>query len=99
MLTSTAATRLSDTKMVSMFGQMPMVSKVTTNTAESFIALIKRGHYGIFHQYSKKHLHRYIAEATFRWNHRKVSDGTRRDAAIKSADGKRLMYRDSSKAA
>lgn len=70
--------------------------KVTTNTAESFISLIKRGHYGIFHQYSKKHLHRYIAEATFRWNHRDVSDGARRDAAIKSADGKRLMYRDSS---
>src|SRR5437867_1074435 len=28
------------------------------NTAESFFALLKRGHYGIFHQLSKKHLHR-----------------------------------------
>ena len=46
-----------------------------TNTAESFFALLKRGHYGTFHQLSKKHLHRYVDEFSFRWNHRKVSDG------------------------
>jgi transposase-like protein len=64
-----------------------------TNTAESFIALIKRGHYGIFHQMSKRHLHRYTDEFEFRWNHRKVSDGERMVAAIQGAEGKRLMYR------
>lgn len=63
-----------------------------TNTAESFFALLKRGHYGTFHQLSKKHLHRYADEFSFRWNHRKVSDGERMDAAIKGATGKRLMY-------
>lgn len=63
-----------------------------TNTAESFFALLKRGHYGIFHQLSKKHLHRYCNEFGFRWNHRKVTDGERMAAAIGGIEGKRLMY-------
>ena len=67
---------------------------INTNTAESFFALLKRGHYGVFHQLSKKHLHRYCSEFGFRWNHRKVSDGTRMVAAIKGAEGRRLMYLD-----
>ncbi|MEX0701651.1 MAG: IS1595 family transposase [Planctomycetales bacterium] len=67
---------------------------VTTNTAESFFALLKRGHFGIFHQLSKKHLHRYVAEFCFRWNQRKVSDGHRMVAAIEGAEGKRLRYRE-----
>jgi transposase-like protein len=64
-----------------------------TNTAESFIALMKRGVYGTFHHVSKKHLHRYCAEFSFRWNGRKVSDSERRDEAVKGAEGKRLYYR------
>jgi transposase-like protein len=67
---------------------------VTTNTVESFFALLKRGHYGIFHQLSKKHLHRYCTEFGFRWNHRRVSDGERMVAAIQGAEGRRLMYRE-----
>lgn len=66
--------------------------KVNSNTAESFFALLKRGHYGIFHHLSKKHLHRYCDEFAFRWNHRKVSDGERLVAAIVGSEGKRLMY-------
>jgi transposase-like protein len=65
----------------------------TTNTAESFFALLKRGHYGTFHKLSKHHLHRYVDEFSFRWNHRKSSDGARMVAAIIGAAGKRLMYR------
>jgi len=67
-------------------------SKVHTNTAESFFALIKRGHYGIFHQLSNKHLHRYVEEFKFRWNRRKTSDGQRMIEAIFGAIGKRLFY-------
>jgi transposase-like protein len=66
---------------------------VSTNTAESYFALLKRGHYGIYHQLSKKHLHRYCDEFTFRWDHRKVTDGERMVAAILGASGKRLRYR------
>jgi hypothetical protein len=49
----------------------------STNTAESFFALLKRGHYGIFHQLSNKHLGRYCTEFGFRWDLRRVSDGER----------------------
>jgi len=63
------------------------------NTAESFFALLKRGHYGIFHQLSKQHLRRYCDEFSFRWKHRKVSDGHRMVALIDATEGKRLKYR------
>jgi transposase-like protein len=39
-----------------------------TNGIESVWALIKRGYYGTFHKFSKKHLQRYIDEFDFRWN-------------------------------
>ena len=67
---------------------------ITTNTAESFFSLLKRGHYGTFHQMSKKHLHRYCDEFAFRWNTRDLSDGERTVLAIMGSVGKRLMYRD-----
>lgn len=65
----------------------------TTNTVEGFFALLKRGVYGVFHNVSKKHLHRYVGEFEFRWNTREMDDGERVRAAIRGADGKRLMYR------
>lgn len=64
-----------------------------TNTVESFFALLKRAHFGTHHHYSKKHLRRYVTEQSFKWNHRKVSDGERMVEAIKGAEGKRLTYR------
>jgi transposase-like protein len=66
--------------------------RVHTNTAESFFALVKRGHYGVYHKMSKKHLHRYCDEFDHRWNWRKQTDSARTEAAIKAAEGKRLMY-------
>jgi transposase-like protein len=65
---------------------------VNTNTAESFFSLVKRGHYGVYHKMSKKHLVRYCDEFSFRWSQRKQSDSARTDAAIKAAEGKRLLY-------
>ena len=63
-----------------------------TNTAESFFALLKRGVYGTFHSVSKRHLHRYCNEFSFRWNNRDSKDGERTALAIQGAEGKRLMY-------
>jgi transposase-like protein len=65
---------------------------IHTNTVESFFALVKRGHYGVYHMWSKQHLHRYCHEFSFRWNYRKQSDGVRREALIKQIGGKRLKY-------
>ena len=67
---------------------------VHVNTAESFFALLKRGLVGTFHAVSRRHLHRYVNEFAFRWNHRKSDDGARTCAAIRAAEGKRLFYRD-----
>jgi len=71
----------------------PDGTNVNTNTAESFFALLKRGHYGTFHKMSKHHLHRYCTEFAFRWTRRKMSDGERMIEAIRGAEGKRLTYR------
>jgi transposase-like protein len=65
----------------------------STNTAESYFALLKRGIHGTFHHVSKKHLFRYCDEFSFRWNNRKVTDGERTTQAIKGIEGKRLVYR------
>lgn len=65
----------------------------STNTVESYFALLKRGIHGAFHHVSKIHLHRYCDEFSFRWNHRKIDDGERTIAVIKGIDGKRLMYK------
>jgi transposase-like protein len=64
------------------------------NTCESFFSLLKRGLMGTFHCVSKEHLHRYCDEFAFRWNTRTLNDGDRVVAAIKGADGKRLLYSD-----
>ena len=65
---------------------------VHTNSAESFFALLKRGVYGVFHSVSRQHLARYCNEFAFRWSHRHATDGGRTEAAIRSAEGKRLSY-------
>jgi transposase-like protein len=64
-----------------------------TNTAESSFALVKRGIVGVYHNVSKEYLHRYIWQFDFLWNGRKLNDGERTVLAIKSAEGKRMMYR------
>ncbi len=66
---------------------------VHTNTVEGFFSLVKRGITGIYHNISKEHLHRYLAEYEFRYNFRHLDDGPRVTAAIRSAEGKRLLYR------
>jgi transposase-like protein len=47
---------------------------VHTNTVENFWSLLKRGIIGSFHKVSIKHLPRYLAEFTYRFNNRDVRD-------------------------
>jgi transposase-like protein len=67
-----------------------------TNTVESFFALLKRAVYGQFHHVSEAHLHRYLAEADFKYNTRSalgIEDAERADLLVRGAKGKRLLYR------
>lgn len=65
---------------------------VSTNTVEGFFSILKRGVYGSFHHISRQHLDRYLQEFDFRYNSRDVTDGERRQLAIKGMAGKRLTY-------
>jgi transposase-like protein len=47
---------------------------IHTNTIENFWSLLKRGIIGSFHKVSTKHLDRYLAEFTYRFNRREMRD-------------------------
>jgi transposase-like protein len=68
---------------------------VHTNTIEGSFSIFKRGMRGVYQHCKEKHLHRYLAEFDFRYNHRVglgYSDIDRTKAAIKGIEGKRLTY-------
>ena len=65
----------------------------TTNSAESFFSLLKRGVYGAWHHISREHLPKYANEFAFRWSHRKITDAERMAEIIPMLAGKRLLYR------
>ena len=51
---------------------------------------------GIYQHCGEQHLHRYLAEYEFRYNHRTalgVNDGARSEAAFSGIVGKRLTYK------
>lgn len=69
---------------------------VHTNSAEGYFSIFKRGMRGIYQHCGEKHLHRYLAEYDFRYNHRVklgFNDTDRATIAVKQASGKRLTYR------
>jgi transposase-like protein len=69
---------------------------VHTNTAEGYFSIFKKGMRGIYQHCKEKHLHRYLAEFDWRYNHRVAlgyNDGERAALAVKNAAGKRLTYR------
>lgn len=63
---------------------------------ENLFSTFKRGMRCVYQHWSKKHLHRYLAEFDFRQNHRPSLGYSKIDrtvAAIKGVVGKRLIYR------
>jgi transposase-like protein len=68
----------------------------TTNGVESVWAVLKRGLHGVYHHASRKHLHRYVDEFTFRLNAGNVQRHTmaRLDSLIDSVVGRRLTYKE-----
>lgn len=67
-----------------------------TNGIESVWAVLKRGFYGTYHQFSTKHLQRYVDEFAFRLNEGncEVHSMDRIDALTAKSVGVRLTYKD-----
>lgn len=65
---------------------------VTTNGAEGYFSLLKRGVIGTFHHVSEHHLPLYLAEFDHRHNTRYLTDGERTVIGLQKAKGKRLTY-------
>jgi len=65
-----------------------------TNGIESVWAVLKRGFYGIYHSFSKKHMQLYLNETCFRLNSANVNVHTldRIDSLIEMCIGKRITY-------
>jgi hypothetical protein len=71
--------------------------QVHTNGIENFWSLLKRGLGGTYIAVEPFHLHRYVDEQVFRYNHRKdgaakLSDGDRFCALLSQVAGKRLTW-------
>ena len=66
-----------------------------TNSIESVWAVLKRGFYGIFHWFSKKHTSLYIDEFVFRLNEGncKIDTVDRLESLVLGVKGKRLTWR------
>jgi transposase-like protein len=74
-------------------GQKEFVrNDVHTNTIEGFWSLFKRSIIGIYHSASDKHIQKYIDEAVFRYNTRKMREDERVSLTLSCTGGKRLTY-------
>jgi transposase-like protein len=68
---------------------------VTTNHAEAYFSILKRGINGVYHSVSEAHLHRYLKEFDYRYSNRSklgIEDTERAALALKGIEGKRLTY-------
>jgi len=68
---------------------------IHTNTIEGFFSVFKRGMKGVYQHCGQNHLHRYLAEYDYRYNHRTAlgyDDFQRAEALLKGVQGKRLTY-------
>ena len=65
-----------------------------TNGVESFWSLLKRAHLGTYHQFSRKHLHRYVNEFTCQHNIRGLDAKDQIALVMLALEGKRLRYKE-----
>ena len=66
---------------------------ISTNSVESYFAIVKRGHFGVYHHWSRKYLGHYLREFDWRYNVRGLPDMERTVIALKMTAGKRLVLR------
>ena len=66
---------------------------VHTNSIENFWSLLKRGIIGSYHKVSIKHLERYLAEFTYRFNRREEQEQLFAQTTKNLLNGKTLQYK------
>ena len=66
----------------------------STNGMESFWATLRRGHDGVFHHFSEKHLDRYVSEFSGRHNMREADTVDMMAIIARQSVGRRLRYAD-----
>ena len=67
---------------------------VHTNGMENFWSLLKRCFKGTYIHVAPWHLFRYLDEEAFRFNKRKVDDGSRFEKVMRAVVGQRLQYKE-----
>ena len=65
---------------------------VSTNSIESFWAIVKRSYRSVHHFWSFKHVHRYITALEWRFNHRELNTLDRMRLMVHQSEGKVLTY-------
>ena len=77
-------------------GEYVREGDIHTNGIESVWAVLKRGLHGVYHHASKKHLHRYVDEFTFRLNDGNVKRHTteRLASLVAASFGPRFTYKE-----
>ena len=68
--------------------------EVHTNGIESVWAVLKRGYYGVYHHWSKKHMQAYVSEFSFRLNAGscRIDTQDRLDSLFGAMTGKTVTY-------
>ncbi|MYH57475.1 MAG: IS1595 family transposase [Boseongicola sp. SB0675_bin_26] len=64
-----------------------------TNGIESFWAVLKRAHKGVYHKFSVKHLQRYVTDFAGRHNVRDLDTLNQMEAIVAGMVGRRLTYK------
>jgi transposase-like protein len=75
------------------FGQYVTDDGVHTNAIEGAFSHFKRTVTGTYHQLSDEHIDRYLGMFAWRWTRRKMGEGERVNALLKSTKGHQLTYR------
>jgi len=66
---------------------------ITTNSVESYLAILKRGNNGVCHHWGRKYMPQYLREFDWRYNVRLMEDIERTVLLLKSVGGKRLFLK------